>query len=168
MSMTTTAGRSFLTMATAWRPSSASPTTSKSSSNSSNLRNPSRTTVWSSASRIVIRFLDIQVWFKRTTSTIHSSHGLVERNLRSDGGAIARGGLDIKTATDHLQPFPHAKQSQAFAPPSWQHTLHLKGFAIIFYFHANAVRKFLDAHFHPAVINSPVGFYTTANSHIPC
>jgi hypothetical protein len=60
MSMTTTAGRSFLTRATAWRPSFASPTTSRSSSSSSSLRKPSRTTVWSSASRTVIRFIDIQ------------------------------------------------------------------------------------------------------------
>jgi hypothetical protein len=27
----------------------------------------------------------------------------------NDGGAVARSGLDIKTATDHLQPFPHAE-----------------------------------------------------------
>jgi hypothetical protein len=88
--------------------------------------------------------------------------------LRSDGGAITRGGLDIKTATDHLQPFPHAKQSQAFAPPQLATRAAPERISVIFYFHANAVRKFLDAHFHPAVINSPVGFYTTANSHIPC
>ena len=27
-----------------------------------------------------------------------------------------------------------------------QHAFHLKGFAVVFYFHANAVRQFLDAH----------------------
>ena len=60
MSINTTSGRSFLASATAWRPSCASPTTSRSSSSSSILRNPSRTIMWSSASRTVILFIIIQ------------------------------------------------------------------------------------------------------------
>ena len=47
----------YVTSATACRPSSASPTTSMSFSNSSILRKPSRTMVWSSASRTETRSL---------------------------------------------------------------------------------------------------------------
>src|SRR5207302_4663115 len=54
MSMTTTSGRRRWAICTAWRPLSASPTTSMSSSASSKARRPCRTTVWSSASITVI------------------------------------------------------------------------------------------------------------------
>ena len=31
-----------------------------------------------------------------------------------------------------------------------QQVIHLKGLAVILYFHANAIRQFVDDHFHPA------------------
>jgi hypothetical protein len=52
---------------------------------------------------------------------------------------MAWAGLDLKTAADHFQAFPHAEQPEVFAALPMQYTIHLKGFAVIFCFHANAV-----------------------------
>ena len=53
-------------------------------------------------------------------------------------------------AADHLHPFPHAQQAQTFLPPGVQYAVHLERFAVVTDLHANAVRHFLDIHFHLA------------------
>ena len=81
---------------------------------------------------------------------ISPPRGLAEGNLRLDGGAFARGGLDIEMAADHLQTFPHAEQSQSFVLFGVQHVFRLKAFAVVFYGHANGVIQFLNLHVRPA------------------
>ena len=73
-----------------------------------------------------------------------------EWNFHFDGGAFAGRGFDRKSAADHFDAFPHAEQSEALAAFGIQHAFDLKGFAVVFYFHADAVRQFFDAHFHAA------------------
>jgi hypothetical protein len=118
------------------------------------MKNPARSIVRPSASRTAIRFMDFQVWFQRNAST-RTPRRRTGRNSGSDGGAFARGGLDLKTAADHFQAFPDTKQSEVFASLPMQYAIHLKGFAVIFYLHANAFRQFLDDHFHPAGLGMP-------------
>jgi hypothetical protein len=56
--------------------------------------------------------------------------------------AKAQGGLDGKAAADHFQALPHAKQPEVLASLPVQHTIHLKGFAVVLYFHAKPSEGF--------------------------
>lgn len=67
-----------------------------------------------------------------------------------EGGAPAGGGLNLEQATNCLQPFAHAEQAEAFAPLRFQDALHVERCAVVFYLHADAVTRFLDAHIHRA------------------
>jgi hypothetical protein len=59
---------------------------------------------------------------------------LAKGHLGRDGGALARDGLDLKPTTDHLQPFPHAEQTESLSALGIQQTLCVEGFAVILYF----------------------------------
>src|ERR1039458_5517285 len=55
-----------------------------------------------------------------------------------------------ESAADHFDALPHAEQAEAFAALGVQLPFHAEGFAVVFYFHADAIREFLDAHLHRA------------------
>ena len=81
---------------------------------SSNFRRPSRTIMWSSASRTVMRFIDAPILIGQIRQRRSLCAPLPERNLRLDGRAFARRGFDAEAAADHLHPLSHAEQPQAF------------------------------------------------------
>ena len=109
--------------------------------------------LWSSASRTVIRFIDIQdLVLADVRSALLPPRACVVMSgiLRQDGGAFARRGLDVK--------LPPTISNRSLMPsnPSRllflrvQHAFHLKAFAVVFYFHANGAVQFLNAHFRLA------------------
>src|SRR5271165_3773008 len=117
-------------------------------SNSSILRKPSRTIVWSSASRTVIRCIEIQGLVLADSISRFSPPPpprvtIGKRNLCPYGGALARRRFDAEAAADHLQPLAHADQSQAGIPFGMHDALRLKGFAVVFDFQANSLGEFL-------------------------
>ena len=57
---------------------------------------------------------------------------------------MAGRGFDREFATDHLQPFPHAEQSQSSVSFHAEDTTHIKGFAVVGYCQANSVRPFFN------------------------
>jgi hypothetical protein len=67
-----------------------------------------------------------------------------------DGGAFTRSRLDFKPTAHHFQTFPHAQQPQVFAALHLHQASHLKGFAVILYFHRNLARQLLDVYFYAA------------------
>jgi len=71
-------------------------------------------------------------------------------NPGGDGGAMAACGFDREFATDHLQSFPHAEQSQAAVSFRAEDALHIKGSAVVCYLQANPVRQFFNFNFHRA------------------
>src|ERR1044071_10124072 len=70
-----------------------------------------------------------------------------QRNLREDGGAFPRCGIDGDVAADHLEPFSHAEQTQSPVLIGAQHLFQLKALAVVFDRHANGAPEFLNPHF---------------------
>ena len=87
--------------ATAWAPSSASPTTSKSSSSASSARNPRRNTAWSSAI---------------SSRTVSSRSGRRERGGHVPAAVRRRTGVDL--AADRGGALAHPEQAAARCPPA--------------------------------------------------
>ena len=139
MSITTTAGRSFLVNSTAWRPVCASPT---------------HLQIVFGLQQLPKALADNHVIFRQQDGDAFHKHyfplPFVTGIWHADGGAFAGRRFDVKAAADHLDPFAHAEQPQSLVPLGLQYAIHLEGFAVVLDLHANAVRKFLDAHVHHA------------------
>src|SRR5690349_10160305 len=112
MSMTTTCGMNFLASWTAWRPVSASATTSMSGSAIRRERRPWRTKVWSSARRTVILFM---VGTGSEGCGLLDAGGLRKRFEGNSGGkdrpATGKGGHG-ELAADKADAFGKSKQAK--------------------------------------------------------
>jgi hypothetical protein len=62
---------------------------------------------------------------------------------------MAGRGFDREFTADHLQPFPHAEQSQSSVSFRAEHTFHIKRFAVVDYRQANPVRQFFNLNSMP-------------------
>src|SRR6478736_119339 len=116
MSMTMTCGCSFLASWRAWRPVSASPSTSMSDSTASSERRPWRTTVWSSARSTVILGmagggLGLMFGISREGQV-----GGTLNNLKRDGGteagAAPGGGVDGEFPAHEAHPLAEPHETQ--------------------------------------------------------
>ena len=72
------------------------------------------------------------------------------RNFRPDARAFAWGGLDREFAPDHVQPFPHAEQSQPFVLFGMQRVSDRKPLPLSFIVMQIGAIQLLDLHLHSA------------------
>src|SRR5262245_40189693 len=99
-SMTTTSGSSSSALRHADSPSDASPTTSRSAWASKSDLRPSRTTVWSSASRT------------RSLFIASPRTGVAQWDAHEEGRAVAGSRLDLEDTADGLDSLLHADQPE--------------------------------------------------------
>lgn len=103
----------------------------------------------SSSKKTVIPKKSSRVGFKRPFSIFFSALG-AGWNPGGGGGAMIGCGFDREFAAEHLQPFPHAQQSQSAVCFRAEDAFHIKGFAVVFYRKANPGREFFNLNFHRA------------------